>query len=87
MAVDSYARDLRLALFRSGFMSRPLQGPEEVFAMAVLLGDLFPSEWPSPGRARAIGKPHPPPPGMGVHHGSLIDRSWNTRSTKRHTRD
>ena len=48
--------------------ARSLQGPEEVFAMAVLLGDLFPAEWPAPGRARAMGKPHPPPPGMGVQH-------------------
>ena len=53
-------------------MSRPLQGPEEVFAMAVLLGDLFPAEWPAPGRARTMGKPHPPPPGMGALRTTVI---------------
>ncbi len=41
------------------------QGPGAVFATAMLLGDLFPAEWPGPGRARQLGKPHPPPPGMG----------------------
>ena len=67
------------------------QGPETVFATAMLLGDLFPAEWPAPGRARQLGKPHPPPPGMGeeisadaIHeqHGchciELVDLPWYT---------
>lgn len=40
------------------------QGPAEMLAAALLLGDLFPTEWPPPGAARRPGQPHPPPPGM-----------------------
>lgn len=35
-----------------------------MLAATLLLGDLFPGEWPPPGAARLPGQPHPPPPGM-----------------------